>query len=81
MPGRHREEAEVIALSLLGGWSSATRWPLYPREIHGIHCKGGWVGLGAIADGSTKSRPTGFDPRTVQSAASRYSYNAILAAN
>jgi hypothetical protein len=39
---------------------------LTPRNKHGIHFTGGWVGCGAGLDGSEKSRPPlGFDPRTV----------------
>jgi len=40
--------------------------PLYPRERPGLHCIGGWVGLGAGLDGCGKSPPPGFNPRTVQ---------------
>jgi hypothetical protein len=37
------------------------------------HCIGGWVGFKAGLDWCGKSRPTpGFDPRTVQPVASRY---------
>ena len=45
---------------------------LYPRERHGTHCTGGWVGLRASLYGSKISPPPGFDPRTVQPLASRY---------
>ena len=31
----------------------------YPRERHGTHCTGGWVGLRAGLDWCGKSRPTG----------------------
>ena len=63
------------------GWVvNATPWPLYPREIAGTHCTGGWVGHGAGLDGCGKSRPPpGFDPRTVQPVASRYTDCAIPA--
>jgi hypothetical protein len=56
------------------GWVvNATPRPLYPLERHGTHCIGGWVGLRAGLDGCGKSRPPpGFDPRTVQPVASRY---------
>ena len=56
------------------GWVvNATPRPLYPRERHGTHCIGGWVGPRAILDGCGKSRPLpGFDPRTVRPVASRY---------
>jgi len=46
---------------------------LYPRERPGTHCTGGWVGPGAGLDRLRKiSPPPGFDPRTVQPVASRY---------
>ena len=49
------------------------------RERPGTHCIGGWVGPRAGLDGCGKSRPppTGFDPRTVQPLASRYTDWAI----
>ena len=40
---------------------------LYTRERPGTHCTGGWVGPRA-----SLAPPTGFDPRTVQPVASRY---------
>ena len=46
---------------------------LYPRERPGTHCTGGWVGPRAGLDRCGKSRPPpGFDPRTVEPLASRY---------
>jgi hypothetical protein len=56
------------------GWVVSTRpRPLYLRERHGTHCTGGWVGLRACLDVCEKSRPPpGFDPRTVQLVAIRY---------
>ena len=44
------------------------------RKSPGTHCTGGWVGPRASLDGCGKSRspPPGFDPRTVQPVASRY---------
>ena len=46
---------------------------LYPRERHGTHYTGGWVGPRACLDRYGKSRPPPrFDPRTVQPVASRY---------
>ena len=46
---------------------------LTPGNRLGTHCTGDWVGPTAGLDGCRKSRPTpGFDPRTVQSVASRY---------
>ena len=47
----------------------------YPRERPGNHCTGGWMGVRAGLDRCGKSRPPphpGFDPRTVQPVASRY---------
>ena len=52
---------------------NATPRPLYPREGPDTHCVLGWVGLRAGLDGCGKSRPPpGFDPRTVQPVAIRY---------
>ena len=57
------------------GWGvSVTPRPLFtPWERPGNHCTGGWVGPKAGLDKCGKSRPPpGFDPRTVQPVASRY---------
>jgi hypothetical protein len=52
---------------------SFTFRPHLPRERPGTYCTGGWVGPRAGLDRCEKSRPTpGFDPRTVQPVASRY---------
>jgi hypothetical protein len=32
-----------------------TLQPLYPQEISGTNCTGGWVDLGAVLDGQRKS--------------------------
>jgi len=46
---------------------------LPPGKRPGTHCIGGWVGSSADLDGCGKSRPPpGFDLRTVQPVASRY---------
>jgi len=46
---------------------------LYPRERPGTYCTGGWVGPRTGLDRCGKiSPPPGFDPRTVQPVASRY---------
>jgi hypothetical protein len=59
---------------------NATPRPLYLRERAGTHCIGGRVGLKAGLDRWAKSRPqTGFDPRTVQPVARRYTDWAIPA--
>ena len=51
---------------------------LPPEKRPGNHCIGGWVGPWAGLDGCGKSRtPSGFDPRTVQLVASRYTDYAI----
>jgi hypothetical protein len=56
-----------------GGLVKAMPQPLYPRERPGTHCIGGWVGHRAGLNWCGKSRPPpGFDPRTVQPVASRY---------
>ena len=67
--------------ALRWGWVvSTTPLPLYPRERPGTHCTGCWVGPRAGLDGCVKSRPPlGFDPRTVQPVASRYTDWAIAA--
>ena len=57
---------------------NATPWPFYPRERPGTHCVGDWVGTKAGLEGSGNSDfPPGFDLRTVQPVASRYTYWAI----
>ena len=63
------------------GWVvSTTPRPLCPRERPGTHCTGVWVGLGAGLDRCGKSRPPpGFDPRTFQPVASRYTDYATSA--
>ena len=59
------------ALDGVGGQRQAPA--ALPRERPGTHCIGGWVGPRAGLDGCGKSRPPpGFDPRTVQPVASRY---------
>jgi hypothetical protein len=46
---------------------------LLPGKRPGTHCIGGWVGLQSRSGQVRKiSPPPGFDPRTVQSVASRY---------
>jgi hypothetical protein len=53
---------------------------LPPGKRPGTHCIGGLVGPRAGLDGCGKSRPPpGFDPRTVQPVASRYTDYAIPA--
>ena len=57
------------------GWGvSVTPRPLFtPAERPDTHCTGGWVGPRAGLDRCGKSCPLpGFDPRTVQPVASRY---------
>jgi hypothetical protein len=51
---------------------NVTLRPLYPQERPGTHCIGVWVGSRADLNWSGKSRPSGFDPWTVQPVASRY---------
>jgi hypothetical protein len=45
---------------------------LYPRERPGTHCTEGWVAPGLVWTGAENFPPPGFDPRTVQPVASRY---------
>jgi hypothetical protein len=63
------------------GWVvNAKPRPLYPREIPGTHCIGGWVGPMAGLYECGKSRPPpGFDPQSVLPIASRYTDLAIPA--
>ena len=49
-----------------GEWSAHAPAALYPRERHGTHCTGGWVGHRVGLDGRKISSTPGFDPRTVQ---------------
>jgi hypothetical protein len=57
------ERGRGIALHSLGlgarrGWVvRTTPRPLYPREIPGTHCTGGWVGPRAGMDACEKSGP------------------------
>jgi hypothetical protein len=47
-----------LTSALDGGWVvKATARPLCPRERHGTHYTGGWVGPRAGLDGCGKSRP------------------------
>jgi len=45
---------------------------LYHREKPGTHCTGGWVSPRPVWSGAENLPPPGFDPRTVQPVASRY---------
>ena len=63
----------------VGGQRHA-RAPLPPGKRSGTHFRGGWVGPTDSLTGHGKSRPPpGFDPRTVQPVASRYTDWAISA--
>jgi hypothetical protein len=54
--------------------------PAWPLARPGTHYMGGWLGRTAGLDGYGKFRsPPGFDPRTVQPVASRYTDCAIPA--
>ena len=67
--------------ALRWGWViSNTPQPLYPPERPCTHFTGGWVDPRAGLEGCGKScPPPGFDPRTVQPVASRYTDWAIAA--
>ena len=56
------------------GWEvSLTPRPLFtPRERPSTHCTGGWVGPGPVRTGAENLAPPGFDLRTVQPVASRF---------
>ena len=56
-----------------GEWSTPRPVALPHGKRPGTHCSGGWVGPRAGLDWCGKSRlPPGFDHRTVQTVASRY---------
>ena len=56
-----------MTTALEGGEGSAScPAALYTWERAGTHCTGGWVGPKAGMNRCRKSRPTGFDPRTIQ---------------
>ena len=59
-----------------GGWSKPRPLPLYPRQRAGTYCIGNWVGPRAGQYGWWNP-PPGFDSRTVQPVASRYTHCAI----
>ena len=86
--GHESTEGELKYSSILsitleldgGGWSTPRpdRLPPPPGKKRGTHCIGGWLGLVAGLNGYRKSRPPpGFDPRTVQPVANRYTDYAI----
>ena len=55
------------------GWVVNAPAALPPEKRPGAHCIGGWVGPRTGLDGWEKILPPpGFDPRTVQPVASRY---------
>jgi hypothetical protein len=58
------------------GWvANATHRPIYPWQIPGTCCIGGWVGLRASPDGCGKSLPTpGFDRPARSESLHRLSY-------
>jgi len=58
--------------------NATPRAALPPGKKPGTHCLGGWAGPSFDLDGCGKSLlPPGFDPRTIQSVASRYTDGAI----
>jgi len=71
-----RYSCTLSLISALDGGCVANATPrsLNPWERPSRHCTGGWVGPRAGVDSCVKSRPPpGFDPRTVQPVARRYS--------
>jgi hypothetical protein len=72
----------ILNLGTRTGWVvSVTPRPLYPREIPGTHCTGGWVGPRAGLDVCEKLAPTGIrspDRPTRSQSLYRLSYRAHL---
>ena len=67
--------SSTSALDGVGGQRHAPA--ALPPGKPGAHCIGGWVGPRAGLDRCGKLPPLGFDPRTVQPVASRYTDYAI----
>jgi hypothetical protein len=65
-----------------GGWINAMLLPLYPRKRSSTHCTIDWVDTRACLDRCEEKeilQPSGFEPRTVQSIASRHTdYTTIM---
>jgi rRNA maturation protein Nop10 len=62
----------LLTSALDGGeWSTPCPGRFTPRERPGTHSTGGWAGLWTGAE-KLLPHPPGFDPRTVQPVASRY---------
>jgi hypothetical protein len=61
-----------------GVWSASRLGRFYPRERPGTHCTGGWAPE-PVWIGAENLGPPGFDPRTFQPVASRYTDYAIPA--
>ena len=74
LPIYYRGMTPLFNLGAIWGWVvNTTPRPLYARERPGAHCIVGWVGPRVGPDGCGKSHSLpGFDPRTVQPTASRY---------
>ena len=80
--GHEVPEGEYVYSSTLSltsvrvvGWViSATSGPLYPRERLNAPCIGGWLGprVGLDEPGKSRLHPPGFDSRTIQPVACRY---------
>jgi hypothetical protein len=73
----HREKRYSSTLSLTSALDAGVDErqdpaTLPPGKILGTHCMGGWMGRRSGLDGYGKSRLPGFDLRTVQPIASRY---------
>ena len=70
---RHSSTLSLTSALPAGGCSTPRPAILPPRKRSGTHCTGGWVGPRAGLNRCGKSAPPpGFDTRTVQPAASRY---------
>ena len=64
-----------------GGWVNAMLQPLYPQKRSSTRCTIDWVDTRACLDGCEEKeilQLSGFEPRTVQSIASRYTDYATI---
>jgi hypothetical protein len=80
--GKQRYNSTLSLTSALDevGFQHQTPAALPPGKKHAAHCKEGWMGPRSLWTGAENlAPPPGFDPRTVQPVASRYTDWAIPA--